>query len=192
MPGRSWSLQALETCPGAVKKGSKNKELVDACKGCYARSGFYRMPNVIDARAHNKQDWKRPEWIGDMVAELQNDRWFRWFDSGDLYSTRLAEKIYSVMQQTPHCNHWLPTRSYKFSKFHRILAKMAALPNVVVRLSSDRIFGGVPSIPESLSQAQGATIVPQGIPTHRVPENNGLDGFSGPPTICPASKQNGK
>lgn len=40
---RSWSLQALETCPGAIENG----ELVDACKGCYATTGNYRFENVV-------------------------------------------------------------------------------------------------------------------------------------------------
>ena len=35
---RSWSLQALETCPGSIAAPG---ELVDACKGCYATSGNY-------------------------------------------------------------------------------------------------------------------------------------------------------
>ncbi len=40
---RSWSLQALETCPGSL---GSNGELVDACRGCYATQGNYRYPNV--------------------------------------------------------------------------------------------------------------------------------------------------
>ena len=98
MPCRSWSLEALETCPG-----SKNPDgtLVDACAGCYATTGNYRFPNVRAPRQHNKEDWKRPEWVSEMVAELDNDRYFRWFDSGDMYDVRLASKILEVMSQTP-------------------------------------------------------------------------------------------
>lgn len=40
---KSWSLEALVTCPASVKAGG---ELVDACKGCYATTGNYRFPNV--------------------------------------------------------------------------------------------------------------------------------------------------
>ena len=40
---KSWSLQALETCPGSI---GVDGELVDACKGCYATTGNYRFANV--------------------------------------------------------------------------------------------------------------------------------------------------
>ena len=134
----SWSLQALETCPA-----SKNKDgtLVDACKGCYATTGNYNYPNVKLPRALNKEDFKRDNWVSDMVIALDSSRYFRWFDSGDMYSLDLANKILAVMVATPWCKHWLPTRMHKFKKFHSVIAKMQALPNVVVRFSSDSVQG---------------------------------------------------
>lgn len=138
MPCLSWSLQALDTCAGSKKK---NGELVDACKGCYATYGNYLFKNVILAREHNKDDWKRESWVSDMVKELDNSRYFRWFDSGDCYSLALAEKILEVMESTPWCNHWLPTRMHKFPKFAPVFAKMESLSNVVVRFSSDSVQG---------------------------------------------------
>jgi hypothetical protein len=89
-----------------------------------------------------------------MVAELDNDRYFRWFDSGDVYSLKLARKILEVMKRTPWVNHWLPTRMHKFEKFASVFAEMEALPNVVVRLSSDSITG------ETIDGATTSTIVP--------------------------------
>jgi hypothetical protein len=118
MPCRSWSLQALETCPASV---NSDGSLVDACKGCYATDGNYRFPNVKAPRLHNREDWKRDAWVDDMVSELDSDRYFRWFDSGDVYDIRLARKIYEVMKRTPWCHHWLPTRMHKFAKFVNIL-----------------------------------------------------------------------
>lgn len=136
----SWSLQALETCPA-----SKNKDgsLVPACQGCYATTGNYNYPNVKAPRAFNKEDFKRAEWVSEMVIALDSSRYFRWFDSGDMFSLELAEKIYKVMESTPWVKHWLPTRMYKFKKFHSVIAKMQALPNVVVRFSSDSVTGEV-------------------------------------------------
>ena len=138
MPCKSWSLQALDTCPA-----SKNKDgsLVDACKGCYATTGNYRFPNVKAPREHNREDWKREEFVSDFVQALDTERYFRWFDSGDMYDLRLANKILEIMQATPWVNHWLPTRMHKFAKFAEVIAQMEALPNVVVRLSSDSIDG---------------------------------------------------
>jgi hypothetical protein len=80
-------------------------------------------------------------WSDDMVAELSKDRFFRWFDSGDMYTLALAEKILEVMKRTPWCNHWLPTRMYKFPKFRQVLSEMQALKNVSVRFSSDSVTG---------------------------------------------------
>ncbi len=148
---KSWSLQALETCPGSI---GADGELVDACKGCYATTGNYRLATVKAPREFNRGDWKRDAWVSDMVQTLQNERYFRWFDSGDMYDLRLAEKIYAVMQKTPWVSHWLPTRMAKFPKFHGILAKMQALPNVMVRFSADSVDGTfVPGV-------HGSTIVP--------------------------------
>lgn len=151
MPCKSWSLQALDTCPGSKLA---NGELVDACKGCYATTGNYRFPNVKAPREHNREDWKRDEFVSDFVQELDTERYFRWFDSGDMYDLRLAKKILQIMQATPWVNHWLPTRMHKFSKFAGVIAQMEALPNVVVRLSSDSVHGGI------IQGATTSTIVP--------------------------------
>lgn len=156
----SWSLTAGRTCPGS--KG-EDGELVDACKGCYAwpTRGNYRFTSSRAVRAFNELDWKRPGWVADMVAALDDHRYFRWFDSGDVYALPLAEKILLVMQRTPGTKHWLPTRMHKFEKFERVFKRMEALPNVVVRRSSDAIDGSfTPGV-------HGSTIVPPGEPVAR-------------------------
>ena len=172
MPCRSWSLQALETCPASVKSDGT---LVDACKGCYATTGNYNFPNVKAPRLHNREDWKREEWVEDMVSELDNDRYFRWFDSGDLYDIRLARKVLEVMQRTPWVKHWLPTRMYKFTKFVAVLDAMEALPNVVVRKSSDSVHG------ETIEGKTTSTIIP-------VDDSIQYASF----TICKAYERDGK
>ena len=146
----SWSLQALDTCPGSV---NPDGSLVAACSGCYATTGNYNYPNVKAPRIENREDWQRPEWVNDMVQVLESQRYFRWFDSGDMYSIGLAEKILQVMQATPWVKHWLPTRMRKFKKFHAVLDQMQALPNVMVRFSSDSVTG-------EHSNEHGSTIVP--------------------------------
>lgn len=149
---KSWSLQALDTCPGSV---SHKTELVAACQGCYATTGNYVFGNVKAPREHNKKDWKRAAWVPDMVEALRDEDYFRWLDSGDLYSLALAEKVYRVMQATPWVEHWLPTRMYKFPKFLPVLRAMQALPNVSVRFSSDSVTG------EFTPGLHGSTIVPE-------------------------------
>jgi hypothetical protein len=168
---KSWSLQALETCPGSK---AADGSLVPACSGCYATTGTYYFPDVKAVRADNKADWQRDGWTADMVKALSKDSHFRWFDSGDMYSLELAEKMLAIMAATPNTKHWLPTRMYKFPKFQAVLAKMQALPNVMVRYSSDAVDG---SYTEGL---HGSTIVP--------------DATSAPAgvTVCQAYSQGGK
>ena len=134
----SWSLQALETCPGSI---GQDGALVAACSGCYATTGNYNYPNVKAPRLSNKEDWARDGWVADMVQALDSSRYFRWFDSGDMYAIGLADKMLEVMEATPWCKHWLPTRMAKFPKFAKVIAKMQALPNVMVRFSSDSVSG---------------------------------------------------
>jgi hypothetical protein len=136
----SWSLQALETCQGSIGTDGK---LVPACEGCYATTGNYVFANVKAPRAFNKEDWKRDAWTFDMIDALAKQTHFRWFDSGDCYAVELAEKILQIMQATPHVKHWMPTRMHKFTKFADVLGRMEALPNVVVRKSSDSVSGGL-------------------------------------------------
>ena len=137
----SWSLQALDTCQGSIDPVTK--ELVPACAGCYATTGNYRFKNVKAPREFNKEDWKRDAWVNDMVQALDSSRYFRWLDSGDLYSVELAWKVYDVMKLTPWVKHWLPTRMYKFQKYAKVLEAMQWLPNVVVRFSSDSVSGEI-------------------------------------------------
>jgi len=167
---KSWSLQALDTCPGSIESPGV---LVDACKGCYATTGNYRYPNVKAPREHNKTDWQRMDWVEDMVDALGDSRYFRWFDSGDIYSLGLAEKILEVMQRTPWVKHWLPTRMHKFPKFKLVLQTMAELDNVSVRFSSDSVTG------EFISGLHGSVIVPS-------------SDFETSATLCKAYENGGK
>ena len=169
---RSWSLQALETCPASIETSGV---LVDACKGCYATTGNYNYPNVKAPRAENKLDWQRLEWVDDMVAALETDRYFRWLDSGDLYSLALAEKVLEVMVRTPWCKHWLPTRMHKFPKFRMVFDQMRQLENVSLRFSADSIDGSyTKGLHGSVIGPDASTFVPvDGASLCRAYENNG-------------------
>jgi hypothetical protein len=167
----SWSLQALDTCPGSRDSAG---EIVDACKFCYARQGLYHMPDVKALRAFNLQDWSELDWVDRMVKALKGKKLFRWFDSGDMYHIKLAEKIYAVVQQTPDCNHWIPTRMHKFAKFEPVLRAMHSLPNVTVRASSDAIDGSIVD-----TYLNSSTIIPD----HDTETSA---------WVCPAYKQGGK
>jgi hypothetical protein len=153
----SWSLQAIDTCPGS---SDGNGGLVPACQGCYATTGNYRFANVKKPREFNRDDWKRDSWVMDMIQALENSRYFRWFDSGDMYDLKLAEKIRKVMLHTPWVSHWLPTRMHKFPKFKRVISEMELLSNVVVRYSSDSVNGEI--IPGQTTSTIFSGTVPAG------------------------------
>ena len=150
MPGKSWSLNAWETCPGAR---DDNGEPVDACSTCYALTGAYQFPVVIAARDHNLKDWQNEDWVDAMVKLVSKQKWFRWFDSGDIYTPGLANKMYHVMLATPNTKHWLPTRSYKVPAIYVWTQLMTCLDNVAVRYSSDSKNG------ERLDFGNNSTIV---------------------------------
>ena len=164
----SWSLQALDTCPA-----SKNKDgsLVPACQGCYATTGNYRFSNVKAPREFNREDWKRDDWVSDMVLALDSSRYFRFFDSGDMYALELAEKILELCTKANWVKFWIPTRMHKFAKFKPVLSKLESLPNVVVRYSSNSVTG------EIIAGATTSTIfsdtVPQGAFECKAYENAG-------------------
>jgi len=152
MPCKSWSIPAWDTCPGSKDEAG---EAVDACAGCYARTGRYLFGAVKAVRDHNLRDWLNHDWVAAMVKAISRSKYFRWFDSGDVYCVDLANKIYQVMALTPGTKHWLPTRSYKIDAIRIVLEDMRALPNVVVRYSSDSIFGVTLD-----SMGQSSTILP--------------------------------
>jgi len=166
----SWSLQALETCSGSVdEKG----ELVPACSGCYATTGCYNFKGTKAVRADNKLAWQEATWVDTMVSSLKKQSYFRWFDSGDIYSIRLAEKMYAVMVATPHVKHWLPTRMHKFPKYAAILAAMQALPNVMVRFSSDAVDGTFTMGLHGSTIIPADMVVPAGVKACTAPTTNG-------------------
>lgn len=143
MPCPSWSLPAYTHCPGAVD-GDGNP--VPACSRCYALTGHYLFGNVKAVRDHNAADWQRDAWAADMVAAIGDAPFFRWFDSGDVYTPELAAKILLVMLRTPGTRHWLPTRARKDPRIAPYLARMAELPNVVVRHSADQVDGSTADV----------------------------------------------
>ena len=163
MPSKSWSLPAWETCLGArITNYDTNKpDVADACKGCYALTGAYMFPNTIKSREHNAEDWKNDDWVDAMVKAIGKAKYFRWFDSGDVYAVELAEKIRLVIKATPNCLHWLPTRAYKNNSILAVFKRMTTkywtrkgamskpkvviaddyLPNAIIRYSSDSVNG---------------------------------------------------
>lgn len=155
----SWSLLAGVHCPGMHDQ--KTGLIAQVCAGCYATQGNYRFPNVKAVRIQNAKEWASRRWVDDMVTALEGQEYFRWFDSGDMYSVTLARKILMVMIMTPNTKHWLATRMGKFDKFKPVLDEMRKLPNVSVRFSADDI--GAFDVEHSCMVYDPSEPVPEGV-----------------------------
>lgn len=152
MPSASWSLPAFYSCPGSVFSNEDydgtladwdrfqttmdKDDRLPVCSGCYAMSGNYRFPNVKSVREYNMENWKEDTWVNDMVRLIKDDRYFRFFDSGDIYCVELAEKILKVCKRCPNTKFWIPTLSWRITTIYATLVELNKLPNVVVRFSS--------------------------------------------------------
>lgn len=158
---RSWSLPALSTCPGAR---NRDGSIVPVCQGCYAREGRYKWSSIAMVREANRVAWMAEGWVNEMVQKINALRkpFFRWFDSGDIYHPRLAEKIRDVIEQTPGVRHWIPTRSYKVPRIKAVLDQIDQLPNVVVRYSADEIDRPLNTDHPSSLVVRSAKTLPEG------------------------------
>jgi len=138
MPCYSFSLPVNdEVCKGRYDKQGKMKSV---CSKCYANKGFYNMPNAIKLREHNLISSKSLFFATEMIKLIKDKKYFRWFDSGDIYSDKFLYKVYMVCRESPDTFHWIPTKTRNL--FNQIIwKKLEALTNVKVRFSSDSIDG---------------------------------------------------
>jgi hypothetical protein len=167
---KSWDLNAGITCPGSKIGG----DVVETCKICYAKKGPMVWPASVALRNHNQQDYKRAEWVSDMVQAIGTYKWFRFLSSGDIESKELGDKIYEVIQRCPSTSFWVPSRSHTIKSIHPSIKRIAGLQNAAMRLSAgaiglSEIGTGVNSyvirvanIPEALSK--GIHICPVTLP----------------------------
>ena len=136
MPCHSWGLSATH-----CRRGAKLREIPGTvCSRCYARKGFYPKNHVQRALKRRLDGLKDPRWIAAMAALLKGERYFRWFDAGDLQGLWLLEAIAEVCKLTPECKHWLSTRERRIVQ--GFLAEDVMPENLNIRLSADYI--GVP------------------------------------------------
>jgi len=165
-----WSFSLPAGKDGACPMAIHNSE-DDICHGCYAQINRYNMPNVLTAQWvrfwWTKQclstDTGRRAWVEVMTQALKDHvsedvPYFRWFDSGDIFSPKLAKCLTEVCNNTPNIHHWFPTRSWwsKNPTWNNALAELAALSNVTVRPSAIK-FNDPPPTLDYLSR--GTTVL---------------------------------
>lgn len=123
------------------------------CAGCYAQINRYNMPNVLEAQ-HVRFNWLRGlltsqkgraeviKTLSDAIRLHATNGYFRWFDSGDIFSWQMAYVCFMVCADNPHIKFWFPTRVYdRVGKnvpmlWRSFMRQLAALPNVTVRPSA--------------------------------------------------------
>ena len=132
---KSWGIAALENC----KTGRALSKIAGSvCANCYACKGQYQFKNVKQAHSVRKDKTLQPEWVPAMIKMIEKEKFFRWHDSGDLYSYAYLLKIVAIVKATPETSHWIPTKEHKHIK--KYLREFGALPeNVIVRVSSAMI-----------------------------------------------------
>jgi hypothetical protein len=138
MPCKSFSLPVNdEVCKGRYQASGALKPV---CQVCYATKGFYRMPVVKKVREDNfiaSQDEYFPHNLTSLIAK---EKYFRWFDSGDIYSNTFLKKVWAICKATPTVKHWIPTKARELFD-QELWLELEALPNVTVRYSSPSIIG---------------------------------------------------
>lgn len=173
MPCPSYGLPALASCPVGAKLATVPGSI---CASCYALKGQYRFSNVQAAQRRRMEATKAPQWVEAMVTLISGMPWFRWHDSGDLYSYEYALRVLEVCRLTPETRHWIPTRQK--SLVIELQAQGLIPDNVTMRLSAPMI-GGLPS-----AMAQD-----MGIPTSTVHNDRTGPWFG---HKCNAPEQNGE
>jgi hypothetical protein len=92
--------------------------------------------------------------------------YFRWHDSGDVFSPRYGDMIREVCAALPDVRFWLPTRSWHSTpRILAVLQDVNTLPNVAVRPSALYLEQDAPVVP-GLSAGTGAKSSGATCPAH--------------------------
>ncbi len=170
MPGHGWSVSAR-----ICKIGRKLHEVAGSvCAGCYALKGHYVYPVVQNCLKRRLLASRKATFVPAMVYLINclSERYFRWFDSGDLQSGAMLDKIAEIARLCPSVSFWLPTKEYGIvSKWFG--AGNVCPPNLCIRLSGYMVDE---SGPITLARRLGVTI-----------SEVSTGAFT-----CPASKQGNK
>lgn len=139
MPWFGWSVSAKRCKVG----GKLAKQVGSVCHGCYALKGRYVFPGVQSALDRRLDCSNGPLFVPAFVFLLNTkaakipaqQRYFRWFDSGDIQSIDMLWNINTIAKHTPTVKHWLPTKEVntvrEFYKYPGIQA-----PNLTIRVSA--------------------------------------------------------
>ena len=138
MRGYSFGLDARNCITGSKLRKIENS----VCSKCYALKGNFNFPSVRKGKATNLKHLESDYFVYVMTYQLQDMKYFRWFDSGDIPNMKALEKIVEIAKNTPDTKHWLPTREIKL--IQDFLKKDKFPKNLTVRVSAPMIDGKPP------------------------------------------------
>jgi hypothetical protein len=139
MPSFAYNIPAEECNVGGALSAVKGS----VCYGCYAKKGRYLFQNVQTAMYARLEAFQNhPRWVEAMSFMIQKrcaaEPYFRWFDSGDLQSVEMLQKIVQVCINTPDITHWLPTREK--AVILQFVKEGGVVPdNLTIRLSAPMV-----------------------------------------------------
>ena len=140
LPCFSFNLSALHCNVGAKLTKIKNS----VCYGCYALKGFYAKYGHVHKMKYKTMLIKGSKWTEAMIHLIKNqgktkdNKFFRWFDSGDVQGMEHLKKIVEIAVALPTIKFWMPTKEYQLIADYRKM--YGNFPdNLVVRLSAPMI-----------------------------------------------------
>lgn len=143
MPGHSWNLPRLLSCPGAMLVPN------GICNECYGGSGRFRVHSVQHTLIERWR-WCNKVSHADFVAVLANtinDLFFRVGGVGDLHSAEMISRWRDVCVRLKDVKFWVATKSWRVPSLLPELQELATLPNVTVRPSAVCFDDSPPVIP---------------------------------------------
>lgn len=165
MPWKSWSLNSNDCKLGSALKFIEGT----VCSKCYADKGNYNYPNVVLAQdkrlaSLSKGIQARATWADTFVEyfkghiELglpEEQRYFRWLDSGDIQTVEMLEDIVYIASRVPEIKFWLPTRETTI--FKQWFLENNPPDNLCIRFSANVIgkpvTHGLASLNKNLSES---------------------------------------
>jgi hypothetical protein len=168
MPCPSWGISATRCRIGSILA----QQAGTVCHKCYALRGRYTF-NTVQAKLEERyRGLFHPLWTPAMIFLIRYycDRYFRFFDSGDLQGMNHLRNIITIAEHTRDVCIWLPTREAELVR--TVLREMGELPeNLVIRVSAARIDGPPPKGFAHTSTVVSAAVA--GTATCPAPEQGG-------------------
>jgi hypothetical protein len=113
MPGPAYSLEPLVTCTNGRRMRGKPGTVCSTCYGLSQSGRYFRFAKTM------KRAWDRryeatfkPHFVDAMIRLIEDEPYFRWHDTGDVYSVQYLGSIIAIAERLPGTRFWLPTGEY--------------------------------------------------------------------------------